>query len=379
MNKIFIFSSIIIAFISYMIYNEITIFEHFKKVDKINSSKEQNCKIISSENPIETFIQLNDELFIGGSVNYKTRFANFKYLDHIYDQGSLVILNKTSEKINKIEIDNFPKNVPISPDGLDYYNGKIYVINHAYLEGERVEIIKVSLNPLKLTFEKSFKFDDKFFAKFNSISVINDDIFYVSEWPLLSLPLTKNISKFRMFLYKYVDNIKRLLKLRLTYLYKYNMKTNIIEKQPNSNGLGNNGLAYDRENKLLFMAQTLDKNIKVYQLNEKGDIIKFIKDLPTGYSLDNLYFDNKSKLLFAAIMGVAKNNFGILDQSKGIKREDIYGGILTFDFKKGDKPIYTFLQNDFMCEISSGMMIGNNIYLSSFYDNGILKCEKLKN
>jgi hypothetical protein len=157
------------------------------------------------------------------------------------------------------------------------------------------------------------------------------------------------------------------------------MKTNIIEKQPNSNGLENNGLTYDRENKLLFMAQTLDKNIKVYQLNEKGDIIKFIKDIPTGYSLDNLYFDNRSKLLFAGIMGVAKNNFGILDPSKGIKREDVYGGILTFDFKKGDKPIYTFLQNDFMCEISSGMMIGNNIYLSSFYDNGILKCEKLKN
>ena len=72
------------------------------------------------------------------------------------------------------------------------------------------------------------------------------------------------------------------------------MKTNIIEKQLNSNGLDNNGLAYDRENKLLFMAQTLDKNIKVYQLNERGDIIKFIKDIPTGYSLDNLYFDNKT-------------------------------------------------------------------------------------
>ena len=90
------------------------------------------------------------------------------------------------------------------------------------------------------------------------------------------------------------------------------------------------------------MAQTLDKNIKVYQLNEKGDVVKVVKDISTGYALDNLYFDNRSKLLFAAIMGIAKNNFEFLDPSKGIKGDQVYGGILVYDFKKDDKPIYTF-------------------------------------
>ena len=378
MKGFFIFFSILIVLISYILYNEFTVFEYFKTVNKINSSKDQKCKVYPYEGPIETFIQLNDELFIGGSVSYKTRFVNFKYLDHIYDLGSIAIFNKTSEKIFKIEIENFPKNVPISPDGLDYYNGKLYVINHAYLEGERIEVIKVSLNPLKLTYEKFFKFDENFFGKLNGISVINEDIFYISEWSILPLPLNKNISKFRMFLYKYLDRIKRLLKLRFCYLYKYNMKTNTLETIPNSNGIDNNGLAYDRDNKILFMAQTLDKNIKEYQLNEKGDIVKLIKDIPTGYALDNLFFDKKSKLLFAAIIGIAKINFEFLDPSKGLKREQVYGGILAYDMKKGDKPVYTFLQNDFMCEISHGMIIGDNIYLSSFYDNGILKCEKLK-
>ena len=65
---------------------------------------------------------------------------------------------------------------------MNYYNGKLYVINHAFLEGERIEIFKVSLNPLKLVFEKAIKFDNNYFGKFNSISVVNDDIFYVSEW-----------------------------------------------------------------------------------------------------------------------------------------------------------------------------------------------------
>ena len=156
------------------------------------------------------------------------------------------------------------------------------------------------------------------------------------------------------------------------------MRTNTLEKVEGSNGMANNGVAYDRENKLLFMAQTYDRNIKVYQLDGKGNIAKFVKNIPTDYGLDNLYFDNKSKMLFAAIIGHLKINFDYPNPNKNIKRDQVYGGILAFDLKKGDKPVYTFLQNDFMCEISHGMIIGDNIYLSSFYDNGILKFEKLK-
>ena len=378
MKGLLIFISIFIIFISYLLYNEFTVFEYFKKVDKINSSKAQKCKLYPYDGAIETFVPINDELFIGGSTSYTKRFQNFKYLDHIYEKGSIVIFNKTNEKVYSVEIENFPKNVEISPDGLDYYNGKIYVISHAYLEGERVEVIKVSLNPLKLIYEKSFKFGDEYFGTFNSITIINDEIFYITQYSILSLPLNKDISMFRQFLYKYIGIIKRILKLKLCHLYKYNMKKNILEKIDNSNGIENNGVAYDRENKLLFMAQTLENNIKVYQLDEKGDVIKFEKDIPTGYALDNLYFDNKSKLLFAAIMGISKNNYQYLDPSKGIKKEEVYGGLLVYDFKKDNKPVYTFLQNDFMLEISHGMIIGDNIYLSSFYDNGILKCEKLK-
>ena len=377
MNKLLVFSSIIIIFISYCIYNEHSVMETFKTVDRINSSNNQKCKVYQSENSIETFIPLTDELFIGGSTNYKTRYYNFKYLDHNYEKGSLIILNKTSEKIEDIKIKNFPKNVPLSPDGLDYYNGKIYVINHAFLEGERVEVIKVSLNPLELTYEKAFKFDESHFGRFNSISVVNDNIFYITEWPILSYPLSKNISKFRLFLYKYIDRIKRALKLRLTYLYKFDMTKNILEVVKGSNGMDNNGVSYDRENKILYLAQTLDRNIKAFQLDDKGNVVKFIKDIPAGYALDNLYFDNKNKLLFAAIMGKVKNNLEFCDPSKGITKDQVFGGLLTFDFKKGDKPVYTFLQNDFMTEISHGMIIGDDIYLSSFYDSGILKCKKL--
>ena len=361
-----------------MAYNEITIYDYFKKNSKINSSKSQNCKIIPSEYPIETFIPLTNDLFIGGSTNYKERFRNLKYLNHIYEKGSIIYLDKNKEKISDIEIENFPKEVPISPDGMDYFNGKLYVINHAYLEGERIEVFKVDLNPLKLIYEKTFKFDDNYFGKFNSITVINDDIFYVSEWLTIPLPLTKNISFINKFLLKYYDIIKRALRLKFCAMNKFNMRTNSLQKIDNSYGIANNGITYDRENRLLYLAQTFDKNIKVFKLNEKGDVEKFIKDIPTEYGLDNLYFDNKTKLLYAALLGNLKISFDYYDPIKNITRDKIYGGISVYEPNKNDEVIYTFLQNDFMVEITHGFMQDDTIYLSSACDNGILKCKKLK-
>ena len=377
MKKLIAFLSIFIIFVSYGIYNEMYFYEYFKAVSKINSSENQKCKLYPYENPIETFIPLTEEIFVGGSTDYGKRFLNFKYLEHDYEKGSLAIFNKTSGKIFKAQIENFPKNVPISPDGLDFYNGKLYVINHAYLEGERIEVINMSIKPLKLTYEKTFKFDKDYFGKFNSIAVINEDIFYVTSWLANALPLDKNISKFKMFLYKYYDIIKRVLNLKFTYLYKFNMRNNTLEKINGSNGIGNNGIAFDKNNKLLFMAQTFERNIKVYQIDDMGDIKNFEKDLYTGYALDNLYFDNKKNILYAAIIGKISDNFNFLNPKNGISRKQVYGGILAYDLKKGDQPMYTFLQNDFICQVTHGMIINNYIYLSSFYDSGILECEIL--
>lgn len=377
MSKPYIFFGFVILVISYMSYNELTILDYFKQNEKINSSKSQDCKIIPSENPIETFIPLTNNLFIGGSTNYKERFRNLKYLNHIYEKGSIIVLDKNKEKIFDIEIENFPKNMPISPDGMDYYNGKLYVINHAYLEGERIEVFKVSLDPLKLIYEKTFKFDDKYFGKFNSITVINNDIFYVSEWLTIPLPLKKNISLIEKFLLKYYDFLKRALKLRFCAMIKFNMKSNTLEKIDNSYGIANNGITYDRENKLLYLAQTFDKNIKVFKLDEKGEVDKFLRNIPSEYGLDNLFYDNKTKLLYAAILGNLKISFDYYDPNKNVSRDKIYGGLLVYEPNKSDKVIYTYLQNDFMIEVTHGIIEDDNIYLSSACDNGILRCKKL--
>ena len=103
-----------------------------------------------------------------------------------------------------------------------------------------------------------------------------------------------------------------------------------------------------------------------------------MRNIPTEYGLDNLFFDNKTKLLYCAIMGNLKITFDYYEPTKNVRRDEIYGGIAVYEPNKSDEVVYTFLQNDFMIEITYGFMQGDDIYLSSACDNGILKCKKFE-
>lgn len=105
----------------------------------------------------------------------------------------------------------------------------------------------------------------------------------MSEWLAIPLPLKKDISFIYKLLLEYYDSIKRALKLRFCGMIKYDMKTNTLQKIDNSYGIENNWITYDREKRLLYLAQTFDKNIKMFKLNEKGEVEKFVKNIPSEY------------------------------------------------------------------------------------------------
>ena len=81
-----------------------------------------------------------------------------------------------------------------------------------------------------MIYKKGFTFEENHLGQFNSITVINNNIFYVSEWTAIPLPLTKNISFVTKFLMKYYDFIKRILKLKFCYMNKFDMKENKLER-----------------------------------------------------------------------------------------------------------------------------------------------------
>ena len=80
----------------------------------------------------------------------------------------------------------------------------------------------------------------------------------------------------------------------MSHLYHY--KNGEIKKVGNSQSSFNNGVTYDPFNKLIFLAQSTDSNVRVFKYKDNGDI-KFIRDIYLGYKMDNVIFDVKTRIL----------------------------------------------------------------------------------
>ena len=140
----------------------------------------------------------------------------------------------------------------------------------------------------------------------------------------------------------------------MTYLYHY--KNGIITTVENSKSLCDNGIAYDSVNSLIFLAQTSEENIRVYKYKENGDI-KFIKDIYLGYKIDNLIFDEKNRILNAAISG----NGG-------------YGGLAEIYPDKNYDIIFPFYDLINMTS-ASAIQINKKVYLVSPISKALLVCQ----
>ena len=162
------------------------------------------------------------------------------------------------------------------------------------------------------------------------------------------------------------------LDLKLTNVFIYH-KGN-IKKIENSNAIFNNGLAYDDKNKYLYAARTIEKDIKVYKVSEKGDEAKLDRTINIPYYIDNVYYQNEKLNL-----GISPNMmelFKVIEElNKGNDGKNIvqYSGFLEIDLKT-DKIVDILLQNNFK-GVSSGIKVGNKIILSSIAFKGLYICE----
>ena len=151
-----------------------------------------------------------------------------------------------------------------------------------------------------------------------------------------------------------MEFIKYYLNLKKTYLFHY--KNGTIKKVEDSQSFCDNGVAYDNVNKFLYLAQTYEKNIRVYKYEKNGEI-KFVRDIYLGYKIDNLIFDEKYRILNAAISGA--NNYGGLAEIYPDKN---------FEIKI---PFYDIIN----ITSASAMQINKKIYIVSPLAKYLLFCE----
>ena len=249
----------------------------------------------------------NNLIACGG--NFLDLYAYYSVYNpgYILDQGNMILFDIKKKQFKTLEIKNFPEKLNFFPHGMELYKNKyIYVINHALnsVDGERIEILEIIKEKdiiTHLNYIKSIKLPDKFLSGTNGLAVASEEDIFFSTSFIIRHPATDKVNFFTKNIFIMLDYAKYYLNIKMTHLYHY--KNGIITKVENSSSKNDNGVAYDPVNKLIFLSQTYDRNIRVFKYEENGDV-KFIKDIYLGYNIDNLIFDEKNRILNAGISGI---------------------------------------------------------------------------
>ena len=309
--QIYLFSFFII-FLSFLIYNFSIKLEFFKNVSEININ-DKKCHKIFYKNSIEDFIFLDEHSIIASSLNIPFLFHKLIYLeDHFLPNDNMIYFNIDTEELKEIQIKNFPKNISFHPHGINLYKNKyIYIINHSfnhiksYERIEIVEIIKENNIFKELKYLKSILLPDNYFGILNSLTIVSTEIIYFTTSKPFHMPIgRKEFHLFHILRFKFGILISTIFNLKLTGMYQYYKGSiKIIEE---SKGIVNNGIIYDNKKKLIYLAQTLDKQFLVFDVkNElKPNLIKKIK---CDYAYDNLIINNTNGIIYAGIIGKVYN------------------------------------------------------------------------
>ena len=190
----------------------------------------------------------------------------------------LVELHSKDYQVKKLTADI---KMPFAPHGISVYKEDstytVMAVNHT-VKGHSFEVFK--LQDTVLTFERTIS---------NPALVSPNDV----------VMLAKNRFYFTND-HKYVDGVGRLLEdyggLGVSNVMYFDGK----KFKEVAKGIGYaNGINYDKERKLLFVASPRNFEVKVYSTNEDGSL-NFIEDIYCYTGVDNIEFDSEGNLWIGA-------------------------------------------------------------------------------
>ena len=182
----FVFLCFCVVFISFMTYNVNEYMGNTLELKEINSQRKG--KILEIPSTINNIIPFNNKYLI--ALEYKPDIYIFDlYLNNKIENERIYSINIENEEYVEIKINNFPENIPFHPKCMALYltsenNNILYILNHAvnynYEGQERIEKLSIKLESKKisLTYIDSIILPDEYFLRIESISVIEEDLFY---------------------------------------------------------------------------------------------------------------------------------------------------------------------------------------------------------
>ena len=390
---------LISLFFGYIKYNQDLYYGNDNYLNEINVSN-KDFKLINSELPLSHIIKLNEKFLICSGMNYPQIFLKQEYLLNNINNGGIYSYNLKSQKLEKLELDNYPTKLQFHPQGLSLYqidseNYYLYVINHLIKTEpeknvEKIEKFKLTISKdnISLYYKNSFSLPQDYFGTLNSIVAINEKILYFTTNNYFSLPcFSENENNYMKYwhlikfkIYEWLNILFKKLTISQTSLYSYDFETDEINKIYKSNGISNRGLAYDPKNSLLYMVRSYEKDIKIFEVSKNipsnALLIKTIKSL---YNVENIYYDGENKKIYCGIYGSIKSlkeleNSFIIEGNFG--NISTFGGFEEINIEKEYEISHLIVLKNELKGISSAIKINDEIFFSSIYQNGLLIYKK---
>ena len=389
----FIFLCISVLFISYMTYNINEYMGNSLELKEINSQKKFNS--INIPTSINYIIPINNKYLIANEYKPETYLFNL-YLNNKVDNDRIFSINIENNEFNEIKLNNFPERVPFHPHSMSLYitpekNYILYILNHAvnynYEGQERIEkfFLRFESKKISLTYIDTIILPDEFFLRIESISAINEDLFYFTtntqyENPKDSDELLGIQSYINYLKNKLLKIINPMLNIKQCFLYLYDKenKENEISIVENSQSTIYAGITFDNKRNLLYAIKPTEKKMSVFEINKKET--KLIKTIPILYVGNNIFYDSKDDKIYIGINGKKSEEESIINKLKDNKNLE---NVVSFsgyeiinpedDFSISDIMI---MKNDSFKWINSAVENKGKIYMSSIYSKGIFISEK---
>ena len=389
----FMFLCLSIVFISFMTYNVNEYMGNSLELKEINSQKKFNS--INIKKYINYIIPINNKYLIANEYKPETYLFNL-YLNNKVDNDRIFSINIENNEFNEIKLNNFPERVPFHPHSMSLYirpekNYILYILNHAvnynYEGQERIEkfFLRFESKKISLTYIDTIILPDEFFLRIESISAINEDLFYFTtntqyENPKDSDELLGIQSYMNYLKNKLLKIINPMLNIKQCYLYLYDKenKENEISIIEDSQSTIYAGITFDNKRNLLYAIKPTEKKMSVFEINKKET--KLIKTIPILYVGNNIFYDSKDDKVYIGINGKKSEEESIINklkENKNLENVVSFSGYEVInpedDFSISDIMI---MKNDSFKWINSAVENKGKIYMSSIYSKGIFISEK---
>lgn len=336
-----------------------------------NPHNHLECQRVEIEMPTED-LAVFGKYIIGGTGDSISMF--YKHLSaEKAPSGYLLSIDTTTQKVEKIVIENFPIKYQMNAHGLTIFNqNQLYVLSHSYSKGGEIVFVfglEEKDARVQATFIKAIKISDEYGA-YNSIALYDENNFYLTQW----IPFPDTVQGRDM---SFFTNMKRSLLFSYTKTNSVKhctVKEDLVSCVEKAHGYVPNGVLINGNK--LFFADSLAKTVEIFNIEKNFDLSQ-IASVPISHCVDNLSYRNG----VVYVTGISK----IFDYIK--YGEAVSHGQEPIFVPGGFSKIYTegnqwvskeVLMQDIISLPSATVVHDSKIVISSIIDPALVFCPLVK-